>query len=525
MKPFPRSAGVLCHVTSLPGSWGIGDLGDAAYRFVDWLAEAGQGIWQILPLGPPGYGESPYQSYSAFAGNPLLVGLDRLAEEGCLSRQELNAGLQFDLHKVEFERLRPFREHCLTKAQAAFEKSASAVLRNEFDAFRDEQGWWLNDYALFSALKSSHGGKPWTEWEPELVVRQSAALRACEKSLKSGIEREEFIQFQFHRQWRELKSYANGRGVRVMGDLPIFVAHDSADVWANQGQFSLDERGRPTVVAGVPPDYFSATGQRWGNPLYRWDAMREDGYGWWIKRFRHALAQVDLVRVDHFRGFAGYWEIPAENPTAAGGRWVTGPGAPFFEQILSKLGRLPLVAEDLGVITEEVEDLRDTFEFPGMRVLQFAFGDDPKASDYQPHNYPRNCVVYTGTHDNDTTVGWFHSSADQSTTRTADQIADEKRHALQYIGTKGTEIHWDMIRLALASVADTAIVPLQDVLGLGTTARMNLPGTAQGNWIWRFAADQLTSECRDRLRELTTIYDRLSSGNAPLHSGRNSRCS
>ncbi|MGE5195355.1 MAG: 4-alpha-glucanotransferase [Deltaproteobacteria bacterium] len=510
MSAFPRSSGILCHVTSLPGRWGIGDLGEAASRFADWLTEAGQGLWQVLPLGPPGFGESPYQSFSAFAGNPLLVGMDRLAEKGWLSTDDLEAAPNFDRHAVDFEKVRPFREHCLTQAYHAFRKNATSEQRDAFDDFRHEQSWWLDDYALFAALKREHRGLPWTQWHPDLVARKTGALQARAAKLMTDIDEEAFAQFQYHSQWQRLKADCNSRGIRLMGDVPIFVAHDSADVWARQELFFLDGRGQPTLVAGVPPDYFSAAGQLWGNPLYRWDRMQRDGYAWWVGRLRYALAQFDLIRLDHFRGFEAYWEIPAGAPTAAPGRWVSGPGAPFFRKVREELGDLPLVAEDLGVITPAVEALRDEFGFPGMRILQFAFGDDPKARDYRPHNYPRHCVVYTGTHDNDTTVGWFQSRAGQGTTRTARQIDEERLFALAYLGTAGSEIHWDLIRLALASVAETAVVPVQDVLGLGTEARMNLPGTLQGNWRWRFAEEMLTPAIAGRLRELTAIYDRLS---------------
>lgn len=508
MSRFPRSCGILCHVTSLPGRWGIGDLGNVAYRFVDWLAHAGQGLWQVLPLGPPGFGESPYQCFSAFAGNPLLVGLDRLVEEGWLSQNDLDAAPPFGSATVEFEHVSPFRDACLTRAFDEFRKSASSAQRTEFDAFRYEQAWWLDDYALFAALKVAHGGRPWTQWSGELISRHGETLKKHAATLANNIDREAFFQFQFDRQWRELRAYAHARGIRLMGDVPIFVAHDSADVWAHQNLFCLDARGQPTVIAGVPPDYFSETGQRWGNPLYQWDVMRNDAYVWWILRLRHALTQFDLVRLDHFRGFESYWEIPGDAPTAAGGRWVPGPGAAFFRCVLDEFGRLPLVAEDLGVITPAIDFLRDEFEFPGMRILQFAFGNDPKGPEYRPHNFPRNCVVYTGTHDNDTTVGWFHSRPGIGTTRKAAQITAERAFALKYLGTDGRDIHWDMTRLALASVADTAIVPVQDVLGLGTEARMNLPGSAVGNWRWRFTEDQLTPESTKMLAELTEIYDR-----------------
>lgn len=512
MSRFPRTSGVLCHVTSLPGRWGVGDLGDSARRFIDWLARAGQGLWQVLPLGPPGFGESPYQSFSAFAGNGMLVGLDRLADEGWLSRKDLDAAPEFDGSRAEFERVVPYRDACLTRAFEEFRRSASSVQKAEFAAFQHEQAGWLEDYVLFSAMKRSHGGLPWTQWSRELVTRDAKALAAQRTALADATERESFIQFQFDRQWRAVQNYAHERRVRLLGDIPIFVAHDSSDVWADQEVFHLDARGEPTVIAGVPPDYFAKTGQRWGNPLYRWDVMRGDGYAWWLRRFRHALARFDLVRLDHFRGFEAYWEIPGKAETAAGGRWVAGPGAPFFRHVLDELGELPLVAEDLGLITPAVDELRDQFDFPGMRILQFAFGDDPKAPTYRPHNYSPNCVVYTGTHDNDTTVGWFNSRAGVGTTRTPRQIAEERARVLKYIGTDGREIHWDMIRLALASVADTAVVPLQDVLGLGTEARMNLPGSAAGNWRWRCLAGRLGPAPAERLGELSAVYERTPKG-------------
>jgi 4-alpha-glucanotransferase len=507
IRRTPRTAGILCHVTSLPGRWGIGDLGAAAYRFADWLAESQQGLWQVLPLGPPGFGESPYQSFSAFAGNPLLVGLDRLADEGWLSRDDLDSAPKFNERAVDFEQVGPFREQALLQAFETFHRNASAVRKSKFDDFRHEQSWWLDDYALFAALKKSHGGKAWTQWNTACAKRTDPVLKSPHPALATAIDFEAFVQYQFYRQWRELKAYCNSRGIRLMGDVPIFVAHDSADVWAHQELFLLGDGGHPTVVAGVPPDYFSETGQLWGNPLYRWDAMQQDGYSWWLARIRYALEQFDLIRLDHFRGFEAFWEVPAGSATAQAGRWAAGPGKSFFRNILEKLGEVPLVAEDLGVITPAVEALRDEFGFPGMRILQFAFGDDPQAPDFRPHNFPHNCVVYTGTHDNDTTVGWFRSQAGQGSTRTALQVAAERDAALRYLGTDGTQIHWDMIRLALASVAATAIVPLQDVLGLGSASRMNLPGTAERNWRWRFSSLMLPGRSV-RLAELTSTYER-----------------
>lgn len=500
---FPRSSGILLHVTSLPGRFGIGDLGPAAFRFVDFLAEAGQSWWQVLPVGPTGYGNSPYQSLSSFAGNALLISL---VDDGLLAPLDDLAVPPFPQDAVDYSGVNDWSEPLLREAHRRF---LGAGLRDvRYDAFCEAHRDWLDDFALYQALKHQHQERAWTEWPAELVRREPAALEESRQSLENDIAREKFQQFLFDRQWRTLKQYANDRGVRLIGDLPIFAAHDSADVWTHQDLFPLDEWGRPTVVAGVPPDYFSTTGQRWGNPLYRWDRHAEQGFAWWIQRLRRALDLFDVIRIDHFRGFESYWEIPGTAPDARTGRWVAGPGAALFRAAEAVLGPLPVIAEDLGVITPPVEALRDELGFPGMRVLQFAFGDDPKGPDYRPHNFPRHCVAYTGTHDNNTTVGWFRSPAGQDTTRTAEQIAREQALAREYLNTDGRDIHWDLIRAAWSSVADVAIAPLQDVLGLGQEARMNLPGTTVGNWQWRFRADALTPEIAERLRRLTTIFDR-----------------
>lgn len=503
-----RRAGILLHITSLPGRFGIGDLGDEAYRFVDFLSRSGQSIWQILPLGPTGYGDSPYQSFSAFAGNPLLISPERLVADGLLSELDLANGPAFRADRVDFETVAPWRTALLRKACLHSTTRGNAALRSEFEKFCSASAGWLDDYALFMALKNEHPSGAWPLWELGLRQRDSRVLAACRKRLEPQIVVQQFEQFLFDRQWRELKQYAHERGVLILGDVPIFVSHDSADVWSHQELFCLDADGNPSVVAGVPPDYFSEMGQRWGNPLYRWDALADSSFDWWIRRMESAFRAVDLVRIDHFRGFEAYWEIPADSPTAATGRWVAGPGAALFRALEARLGRLPILAEDLGVITPPVEELRDSLSLPGMRVLQFAFGDDPKATDYKPHHYPRHTVVYTGTHDNDTTVGWFRAQAGQGTTRTHDQVAAERDFALRYLDSDGTEIHWDLIRAAWASVANTAMAPMQDLLGLGTEARMNLPGSATGNWRWRLAPDLLTEEVERRLAELTSIYDR-----------------
>lgn len=500
---FPRSSGILLHPTSLPGRYGIGDLGPEAHRFIDFLADAGQRIWQVLPLGPTGYGDSPYQLFSAFAGNPLLVSLDQLAGEGLLSRDELAQSPRFPADEVDYGRVIRFKLPLLRAAFERFEGSA------DFDAFRHANAAWLDDFALFMALKAAHGGEAvWSRWEPQVAARRPAAMAEWRARLAKEIEALEFAQYLFARQWRSLHSHARERGIRIMGDLPIYVAHDSADVWANPGLFQLDPAGDPAVMSGVPPDYFSATGQLWGNPIYRWDRMAENGFGWWIGRLRAALAQVDIVRVDHFRGLEAYWEVPAGETTARNGRWVKGPGAALFDALQQALGELPIVAENLGVITPEVEAIRTQFGFPGMAILQFAFGKDPQAPDFKPHNYPRDRVAYTGTHDNDTTVGWWSSAGVGDSTRTAADILEERAFTRKYLATDGREMHWVFIRALMASVADTVLFPLQDVLGLGSAARMNTPAVPSGNWRWRYRAEMLTPAIAQRLKEMVSIYDR-----------------
>lgn len=503
-----RKSGILLHITSLPGGHGIGDFGKSAHQFVDLLARTGQTIWQVLPLGPTGYGNSPYQCYSAFAGNPLLVSLDDLASQKLLSPDSLRSGPAFPTKRVDYDAVVEYQTAKLREAFQEFRRRPNDEAKRELGAFSANHRYWLDDYALFRALKTYNGGKPWHEWDVDVRSRDPKALAAWRQQLADDVAFETFIQFEFFRQWKSLKKYANDRGVEVVGDIPIFVAHDSADVWSHQDLFSLREDGRPEVVAGVPPDYFSVTGQLWGNPLYRWDRMAASGFHWWTERIRSSLELFDQIRVDHFRGFEAYWEVPGDAKVASGGRWVKGPGKAMFVKAQEELGKMPLIAEDLGMITPEVEALRDELGYPGMRVLQFAFGDDPKSTDYQPHNYPRHCIVYTGTHDNDTVVGWFKSGVGEGTTRDLEQIERERAYTLRYTGTDGSQIHWDMIRLALASVAETAIFPLQDLLGLGTEARMNTPGTAEGNWTWRFEWDQITPDAEKRLAEMTAVYER-----------------
>jgi 4-alpha-glucanotransferase len=486
----------------LPGRFGIGELGEEAYRFVDFLVSTSQSLWQVLPLGPIGPGNSPYASPSAFAGNPLLISLEKLVEDGTLSPSDLEVMPSFPTKRVDYKAVIGFKMPLLKRAFENFKAGTSPELEKEFKTFCNHHSAWLDDYALFMAIEEAHHGAPWSEWESPLARREPEALRLWRDKLADAVLFHKFQQFLFFRQWIALKAYANERGIRIIGDVPIFVAHESADVWANPELFQLDEHGRPKVVAGVPPDYFSPTGQLWGNPLYRWDALSRRGYAWWIERLRVTLELVDIIRLDHFRGFEAYWEVPAWEETAINGRWVKGPGADFFITVEGVLGELPIIAEDLGFITPEVEELREMFGFPGMRVLQFAFGSDA-SNPHLPHNYPRNCVVYTGTHDNDTTIGWFRSAPE-----------GVQASVLRYTGTDGSEINWDLIRLAFSSVADLAIIPLQDVFGLGREGRMNTPGKARGNWEWRYLPWAITDGIEAKLAEMTHTYGRSSSTGA-----------
>jgi 4-alpha-glucanotransferase len=491
-----RKSGVLLHPTSLPGRWGIGDLGAAAYTFVDFLAAAGQQLWQVMPLGPTGYGDSPYQGFSAFAGNPLLISLDLLIAEKLLAPQDLTGVPAFQEGRVDYGAVIPFKLAALRASFERFKRVATQEQRQGFADFRAAQRAWLADYTLFAALKEAHGGANWNTWERSIARREPAAVGEWASRLSAQTEFHAYMQYQFFRQWAELKGYANERGIQIIGDIPIFVAYDSADVWANREIFALNDEGHALVVAGVPPDYFSATGQLWGNPLYRWDVLARQGYRWWIERFRTTLTLVDIARLDHFRGFAAYWEVPAGEETAINGRWVTGPGVALFEAVREALGGLPIIAEDLGLITPDVEQLRDDLGFPGMKVLQFAFSGDPDEV-YLPHNYLPRCVVYTGTHDNDTTLGWWRA------------LQPQDRHNIRlYLGRDGSDISWDLMRLALASVAELAVVPMQDVLSLGSEARMNTPGLPGGNWSWRYTPNMLTIELVERLGELTAVYGR-----------------
>lgn len=499
---LPRSSGVLLHPTSLPGEFGIGDLGKESRDFLAFLSQTGQHWWQILPVGPTGHGNSPYQSHSSFAGNPLLISPMGLIERRWIKPKDFPPDPGFRADAVEFDLVRDFKEALLRKSFGAFEPDDVA-----YEEFLHANEWWLEDYTLFMALKKEHGGSAWYDWDPPLVRRSASALKKARARLAEEIDYHRFVQYAFELQWKEFRAACDASDIELIGDLPIFVALDSADVWSRPDLFYLDKKGRASVVAGVPPDYFSETGQLWGNPLYRWEAHKLESYRWWVDRLRELLRRVRLVRIDHFRGFESYWEVPADSDSAASGRWMPGPGAPFFHEVGRQLGGLPLIAEDLGLITSHVEELRDQFHLPGMRVLQFAFGPDPGSEKYLPHRYVPNCVAYTGTHDNDTMVGWY-TSTHIETTQSVYEVRAERDFARRYVGTNAKQINWDMIRLASASVADTAIFPLQDVLGLGSEARMNVPGRADGNWCWRFRKSKLDAKARDLLAEVTAVYSR-----------------
>jgi len=506
---YSRTSGILLHPTSLPSPFGIGDFGTGALHFIDFLSKAGQRIWQVLPLGPTGYGNSPYQSFSAFAGNPLLISFESLLQEGLLSHDEILRYPLLPELRIDYPSVIRHKMPLLRRSYDHFLAHATPENRNDLQDFSQRNADWLDDYALFIAVKNKHGGAAWTKWDKEIALRKPEAMEKWSEELLGDISFEKYVQYQFFKQWGHLKKRSNEKGIKIVGDMPIFIAHDSADVWAHPELFRLDEEGRPAVVAGVPPDYFSETGQLWGNPIYRWDVMAESGYKWWCRRFAALKDIVDIIRIDHFRGFERYWEVPVGEPTARRGTWVKGPGAGIFEAVETTVGALPIIAEDLGVITPEVLDLRDRFEFPGMRVLQFAFGNDPMAKEYLPHNYIHNCVVYTGTHDNNTMIGWFNEAKGEASTLTAEEGIAERDFATKYLGGDTEEINWKMIHLAISSVADTVIFPLQDILGLDNEARMNRPGTPTGNWEWRYTADDLTDDLAARLRELTEIYGRV----------------
>jgi 4-alpha-glucanotransferase len=496
-----RRSGILLHISSLPSLHGIGDFGPEAYRFVDFLHAAGQSLWQVLPLNPTAtvYGNSPYSSFSAFAGNPLFISLEQLVEEGLLAATDLESAPSFSAGNVDYETVTTFKLQCLQRAGTCYGRTGRAK-DPEFESFCRANAWWLDGYALFVALKAHYFGAPWYEWPRELRDPEGDAARAMSERLAEKIFWQKFFQYVFFRQWKELKEYCNRKSVQVMGDMPIYVSLESADVWCNPGIFKLDDEKRPLFVAGVPPDYFSVTGQRWGNPVYDWDALKENRYEWWVERFEHTLKLFDLVRIDHFRGFAGYWEIPASEETAVRGQWREAPARDFFNTLFRHFAILPIVAEDLGVITPDVREVMDSFRFPGMKVLQFAFYGEVAENPYAPHHHVKDCVVYTGTHDNNTTRGWFRTELSDS----------DKDQLMHYLGRSVDEndVQWHMIREAMVSVANTCIVPLQDYLGLDEEARMNLPAIAHGNWQWRFHCEALTSGLAQRISRLTHMYGR-----------------
>jgi 4-alpha-glucanotransferase len=516
--PFPRAAGILLHPTSLPSRGGIGDFGPAAYRFVDCLASARQGLWQVLPLGPLGYGNSPYSSISAFAGNPLLISLERLAGHGWIDGDAVGndsidepkfATEKADGDKptamaassnstsVEYDQVFAQKMPLLFQAGRNFITSASGAARDRFERFCVENAWWLDDFVLFDALRAKHKLASWNEWPAPLAHREPSAIEGARKDLEVDLRIRSALQFAFYEQWQALRQYCCQRAIRIVGDIAIFVNYDSADVWMHRELFQLNDNLEPEVVSGVPPDFFSKTGQRWGNPLYRWDVMKQEGYQWWIQRLRWATRNCDYIRLDHFRGFDQFWEIPASDPTAINGRWVDGPRDDLFHKLREALGGLPFFAEDLGFITPEVHALRERLQIPGMAVLQFGFGDEG-AHMYLPHRAAGK-VIYTGTHDNDTTMGWFESGA-------ADH---ERRNVAAYLGHCDDGVNWAFIRAAQSSVAEFALAPLQDVLNLGSEARMNTPSQQSGNWKWRFAPDAFTPALTAKLAHLAEVTDRL----------------
>ncbi|MCC5645575.1 4-alpha-glucanotransferase [Nostoc sp. CHAB 5824] len=495
--PYPRASGLLLHITSLPSPFGIGDLGSQAYRFIDFLSHSKQTLWQILPLGPTGYGNSPYMAYSAMAVNPLLISLEKLQEEGLLKEEDLAKLPKFSIHKVNYEQVIENKFPLLRQAWTNFQLNKPR--QHALVEFCQEQESWLEDYALFMALKKAHQNLPWYCWETDIARRQPQALKQCQKHLQDEIAFNKFLQFLFWQQWSELRGYAARRGVQIIGDIPFYIAHDSADVWAEPENFQLNPKtGELTFIAGAPPDFFSSTGQIWGNPLYNWNYLQSNNFRWWIQRFNNLLAYVDLIRIDHFRGFEAYWQVPQGETTAINGEWIKAPGDSLFNILLKELGYLPVIAEDIGTTTLEVDQLRNKFNFPGLKVLQFAF-DSSSDNVNLPFNYTQNCVVYTGNHDNDTIVGWFEKLCE-----------NQQKAVINYLGDFSSQgIHWGFNRMAMSSVANQAIIPVQDLLGLGSEARMNIPGQSSGNWVWRCDLNALTDSLGDYLKTLAQTYGRI----------------
>ncbi len=495
---FERNAGILLHPTSLPGKFGIGDLGYDAYKFVDFLVEAGQKLWQTFPLGPTGFGDSPYQCFSAFAGNPLLVSPELLKENGFLAEEDISEIPDFNPHKIDYGNVINYKSSLLNKAYENF-KADHKDWQDNFNSFCQKHSDWLDDYALFMACKEHHQGRVWREWDNDIAFRRGNAVEEWKEKLSDRINYQKFIQFLFFVQWNDLRKYANEKGVKIIGDVPIFIAYDSADLWANRNLFTVNEDGILETVAGVPPDYFSPTGQLWGNPLYRWDEMEKDNFKWWKKRFAAVFELVDIVRIDHFRGFEAFYEIPGDAPTAETGHWVKAPGDKLFTELRNEFGDVPIIAEDLGIITDEVRELRDKFNFPGMKILQFAFGPNGDKN-FLPHRYPTNCVVYSGSHDNDTTRGFFEEERSKG--------SGIFEWAQKYLNYYGNDIRFAVIKAAYSSVANTVIIPMQDILNLGTEGRMNFPGKPDGNWQWRFSWDQIDEGLASIYKEMTLLYER-----------------
>lgn len=494
-----RQCGILLHPTSLPSTFGIGDLGTAAYRFVDFLYHSGQKLWQVLPLHPVGFGESPYQGLSAFAGNPLLISLEGLQEWGLLTAEDLKPLPNCSETKVDFPQVKLYKEQLLRKAFARFDKAHA----KQYDEFRQANQYWLDDFALYMALKEYHHYQPWNCWPREIANRKSEAISRYQELLSDRVEYHIFLQYIFYQQWSKLKNYANSRGIKIIGDLPIYVAYDSSDTWSKPHLFKLDDQGYPKVVAGVPPDYFSPTGQLWGNPIYNWPEMQRDNYHWWTQRFKYLLQITDIIRIDHFRGFESYWEIPFGEQTAVKGRWVKGPGTQLFSAVKNQLGDLPIIAEDLGLITPEVEELKRQLAFPGMKVLQFTL-ESNRVQDFSPYHYPYHTVIYTGTHDNDTTVGWLRG-------KLADQQVKENLSQYFHIDIHQPieRICWRLIEIAYQSPVATVIIPMQDILALDSWARMNTPATVGGNnWCWKLKSTDLTAELESTLRKHAIFYNR-----------------
>ncbi|MCB9247351.1 MAG: 4-alpha-glucanotransferase [Ignavibacteriales bacterium] len=495
---FERSAGILLHPTSLPGDYGIGTIGKNAFHFVDFLVECGQKLWQVFPLGPTGYGDSPYQSFSTFAGNPLLIDLELLRDEGLLSEEDLKSIPHFNNNNIDFGKLIEVKNQLLSIAFQNYKISGKSF-SEECSTFCEDNAFWLDDYALFMAVKEFHGGKLWTEWEEDIAFRKKGAVEKWKDKLDYRFNFQKFLQYTFFNQWKKLKEYANDKGVKIIGDIPIFIAYDSSDLWANKSIFTVDDKGKQITIAGVPPDYFSETGQLWGNPLYKWKEIEKDNFSWWKKRIQKTLELVDIVRIDHFRGLDAYWEVPGGAPNAIKGNWIKAPGRKMFEAIKEELGELPIIAEDLGVITPEVEKLRDDFGFQGMKILQFAFGEEGDKN-FLPHNYEKNCVVFTGSHDNDTTVGFLKKKKKKN--------SGFYEWAQRYLNYYGDNITLELIRVAYASVANFVVIPMQDILGLGSDARMNFPGKLGGNWNWRFDWNQVNEYIPFHYKKLTEIYER-----------------